>query len=86
MLRGSGAELALHYDSPWLSEGFNGAEPAEAIRWTTGDGVVPGRVLAAFDGPIELELELGLTTRYPRPTEMAAPEQETVRIRTGIRR
>ena len=67
VLRGNGAELVLGYDWPGLTEGTNAPEPAERIRWTTGDAGMPGRALAAFDGPVAVELELGMTTRYPAP-------------------
>ncbi len=86
VLRGEGAELVLGWDSPWLAEGFNGPEPDAQSRWTTGDALVPARALAAFEGTLEVEVELGMTTRYPLPnseTEAIGAVSPHVAERTG---
>jgi hypothetical protein len=50
---------------PALTEGFHPFEPADALRWTDGDAALPTALLQGFDGPAELVLHVGATTRYP---------------------
>ncbi len=83
VLRGEGAELVLGWDSAWLTEGFNGPEPDARSRWTTGDAVVPARALAAFEGALEVDVELGMLTRYPLPTSEAEATTAIALGRTG---
>ncbi len=48
-----------------LSEGFHDFEPANGLRWTDGDAVLPTALFEGFDGPMELVLHIGCTTCYP---------------------
>ena len=48
-----------------LTEGFYPFEPANFLRWTDGDAVLPEALFEGFDGPTELVLHVGGTTRYP---------------------
>jgi hypothetical protein len=35
------------------------------VRWTDGDAVLPATLFDAFDGPLQIVLHIGGTTRYP---------------------
>ncbi len=48
-----------------LTNGFHSFEPDTGLRWTDGDGVLPAELFHEFDGPLELVLDVGCTTRYP---------------------
>jgi hypothetical protein len=48
-----------------LEEGFHAFEPDNGQRWTDGDAGVPSGLFDGFDGPTELVLHVGCTTRYP---------------------
>jgi hypothetical protein len=48
-----------------LSEGFHEFEPANGLRWTDGDAVLPTALFDGFAGPVELVLHIGCTTCYP---------------------
>ncbi len=48
-----------------LEEGFHVFEPDNGLRWTDGDAGVPMGLFDGFDGPTELVLHVGCTTRYP---------------------
>jgi Hint domain len=48
-----------------LTDGFHPFENADGLRWTDGDAGVPEALFEGFDGPMELVLHLGGTTRYP---------------------
>ncbi|HTW71161.1 MAG TPA: Hint domain-containing protein [Acetobacteraceae bacterium] len=50
--------------NPLLTDGFHGFEPADHIRWTDGDGVLPSELLTGFPGAVVLDVYLGGTTRY----------------------
>ena len=45
-------------------DGFHAFEPDNGLRWTDGDAVVPAALFAGFNGPVEVVLQLGATTRY----------------------
>ena len=47
-----------------LTDGFHCFEPAEGIRWTTGDARLPASLFAGFKGTLELVLHLGGTAQY----------------------
>jgi Hint domain len=48
-----------------LSEGFHEFEPANGLRWTDGDAVLPTALFEGFGDPMELVLHIGCTTCYP---------------------
>jgi hypothetical protein len=48
-----------------LTEGFHPFEPGDSLRWTEDDAALPVALFHGFDGPLELLLHLGSTTRYP---------------------
>jgi hypothetical protein len=48
-----------------LSDGFHLFEPDNGFRWTNGDARLPAALFDGVDGPSELELHVGGTTRYP---------------------
>jgi hypothetical protein len=48
-----------------LVEGFHDYEPAGNMRWTTGDALLPGQLFPAFNGAVELVLQLSGSTSYP---------------------
>jgi hypothetical protein len=47
-----------------LAEGFHPFEASTGLRWTDGDALLPGAATAGFQGPIEVVVHLGGTTRY----------------------
>ena len=47
-----------------LKEGFHAPEPDSGLRWTDGDAVLPADLFDSFEGPTELVLHIGCTTRY----------------------
>jgi len=47
-----------------LEEGFHAFEPDNGQRWTDGDAGVPSGLFDGFDGPTELVVHVGCTTRY----------------------
>ena len=71
-----GAKLALiEAEDARLSDGFHGYEPAERLRWTTGDAGLPASVFAGFTGAVEVTVQLGGSTQYPvygEPAEAVA--------------
>nr|WP_294529615.1 Hint domain-containing protein [uncultured Rhodopila sp.] len=48
-----------------LAEGFHALEPDSGLRWTNGDAVLPTELFDGFEGPMEVVLHIGCTTRYP---------------------
>jgi hypothetical protein len=48
-----------------LTEGFHPFEPLDGLRWTDGEAALPTALFEGFDGPVELVLHIGATTRYP---------------------
>jgi len=50
---------------PVLAEGFHAYETDSGLRWTNGDAALPAALFDGFDGPLELVLHVGCTTRYP---------------------
>jgi hypothetical protein len=48
-----------------LGQGFHTFEAAISVRWTDGDAVLPATLFGAFDGPMQVVLHIGGTTRYP---------------------
>lgn len=48
-----------------LADGFHALEPDSGLRWTNGDAVLPAELLDGFEGPMEVVLHIGCTTRYP---------------------
>jgi T5SS/PEP-CTERM-associated repeat protein len=48
-----------------LAEGFHGFEAEGGFRWTDGDALVPGDLLAGLDGPVTLALDVAMTAQYP---------------------
>jgi hypothetical protein len=71
MLDAQGPIAKLLYSSHLLEEGFNDPEPAEGHRWTTGNGTLPYRCLALYDGPFDLLLEIVCTAKYPFSTPIS---------------
>jgi T5SS/PEP-CTERM-associated repeat protein len=55
---------AIEASDPRLADGFHAFERGEGVCWTNGDAAVPAALFEGFDGPIELVLHLGGTTRY----------------------
>jgi hypothetical protein len=47
-----------------LTHGFHAFEAKDGWRWTDGDAHLPAALFAGFDGPLEVELLCGGTTRY----------------------
>jgi hypothetical protein len=48
-----------------LTLGFHAFEAGDGLRWTDGDAAIPAGLFGGFDGPMEVVLHLGCTTRYP---------------------
>jgi hypothetical protein len=48
-----------------LTEGFYPFEQDNGLRWTDGDAAIAATLFEGFDGPFELVLHVGGTTRYP---------------------
>ena len=48
-----------------LTDGFHAFEADNGLRWTDGDAALPAALFDGFDGPVELVLHVGGTTRYP---------------------
>lgn len=48
-----------------LGEGFHPFESRNGFRWTDGDASLPASLFDGIDGPSELHLLVGCTTRYP---------------------
>ena len=55
----------LDLESEEPLEGFHAFEATDAIRWTDGDASLPQNLFEGFDGPFDLELQLGGRTQYP---------------------
>jgi hypothetical protein len=51
-----------------LSVGFHAFEPANGLRWTNGDAILPTGLFAGFTAPLELVVHVGASTRYPVDT------------------
>ena len=64
----------MEASDPALGRGFHEFEPAEGLRWTDGDAILPASLFEGFNGPLLLELHVAMTTRYPvdRATRTAA--------------
>jgi uncharacterized protein (TIGR01370 family) len=45
--------------------GFHPVEPDHGFRWTNGDGALPPWLFRDFDGPMDIVLVVGATSRYP---------------------
>jgi hypothetical protein len=54
----------MEANEPLLADGFHDFEPESGIRWTDGDAAIPEQLFDGFDGPVELVLHVGGTTRY----------------------
>jgi hypothetical protein len=63
--------LLLEAADPSLTEGFHEFEPADGLRWTDGNALLPATFLAGVDGPWELEVLTGGATYYPLPMDVA---------------
>jgi hypothetical protein len=50
--------------NPLLADGFHGYEPAEDLRWTDGDALIPAALFDGLTGPIQLTLRLAGKTAY----------------------
>jgi hypothetical protein len=74
LLRDDDSAIELAFDSRWLVEGFHSPEPSEGFRWTDGYAQVPQRCLALFDGPFEIMIDAGCTTRYPLAAAASASQ------------
>ncbi|MDR3537742.1 MAG: DUF4347 domain-containing protein [Acetobacteraceae bacterium] len=48
-----------------LADGFHGYEPADDLRWTSGDAGIPLALFEGIDGALEVVLHLVGATRYP---------------------
>jgi hypothetical protein len=48
-----------------LTQGFYPFEQGDGVRWTDGDAALPEVWFKGFEGPMELVLHVGGTTRYP---------------------
>jgi hypothetical protein len=63
-LRQGTRSLVLDASDGRLTQGFHEYEAELGLRWTDGDAVLPASLLAGFDGPVQLELEVAGSTRY----------------------
>ena len=68
--------IAIAMGDPRLIEGFNAYEPAEDMRWTKGDALLPPELFAPLrGGPVKLVLTLGQAIQYRdlgKPVVLAA--------------
>ena len=64
MVRQGSRVSVMPASDPSLADGFHGFEQEDGIRWTDGDAAVPDRLFLGFDGPLELILHVGGSTRY----------------------
>jgi uncharacterized repeat protein (TIGR03803 family) len=62
--RGARLRLIEAYD-PSLDEGFHLFEEDNGFRWTDGNARLPAALFDGINGPCDLELSVGGTTRYP---------------------
>jgi hypothetical protein len=46
------------------ADGYHDYEPADDIRWTTGNAAIPASLFAGMNGPGVLIVDLGSATRY----------------------
>lgn len=69
VLRGAEATVDIGHQSPGLSDGFY--SPEANFRWTNGNAELAGRLFAAFEGPIEVELHVGAVLPYVLADSMA---------------
>jgi hypothetical protein len=60
----------MHASDPLLTDGFHGFEADGALRWTDGDAGLPAALFGRFEGPVELTLHIGGSTRYPLGAEL----------------
>jgi autotransporter-associated beta strand protein len=74
LLRDGDGAIELAFGSRWFVEGFHSPELAEGFRWTDGYAQVPQRCLALFDGPFEIMIDVGCTTRYPLAAAASASQ------------
>jgi hypothetical protein len=49
----------LDVADPILASGFHGFEPADGLRWTDGNALLPPALFAGIDGPCDLEVLTG---------------------------
>jgi hypothetical protein len=54
-----------------LRDGFYQFEPAEKIRWTTGDAALSAELFEGFDEPLQIELTVAHTAQYMAVDEAA---------------
>jgi hypothetical protein len=64
LVRQGSKSRVMWADDPRLTTGFHAYEPADGIRWTGGDAVVPDGLFGGFGGPLELVIECGGVTQY----------------------
>jgi hypothetical protein len=64
MVRQGSRVSVMPASDPSLADGFHGFEQEDGIRWTGGDAAVPDCLFLGFDGPLELILHVGGSTRY----------------------
>jgi len=76
LFRGPQLRVMDAWDSQ-LAHGFHDFEPDNGFRWTDGDALLPPELFEGFDGPTELVLNVGATTRYLlfSEPEAAGPEE-----------
>jgi hypothetical protein len=55
---------ALDAQDAALTHGFHDFEPDNGFRWTDGNALLPGSLLAGLHGPCHIELRLGGATWY----------------------
>ena len=64
VLRQAARLVVVEAEDARLAQGFHEFEQDVGVRWTDGEGVLPGALFEGFNGPVELELHLGGVTQY----------------------
>jgi hypothetical protein len=65
-------DLGLDFLPP--GHGWHAPEPAEGLRWTDGDALMPAAALSGISAPLTVALHLGVAGRYRLPLRDAAAD------------
>ncbi|HEX4261609.1 MAG TPA: Hint domain-containing protein [Acetobacteraceae bacterium] len=75
-------DLGLDFLPP--GHGWHTPEPAEGLRWTDGDALMPAAALSGISAPLTVALHLGVGGRYRLPLRDAAADPSASEHRIAI--
>ncbi len=75
-------DLGLDFLPP--GQGWHTPEPAEGLRWTDGDALMPAAALSGISAPLTVALHLGVPGRYRLPLRDAAADPSPSGHRVAI--